>query len=222
MVNICEMVKNNKNNKQAMVTGRRRLRRKNRGGEQTSLPPTYLSEGVFGGPMRMLSFSPANPGRVFLRGTVELFNGNAQYYFSYQSFGTWFGQARSVLTPFAMFRVNNARVSVKVSGGTASAHSVVFNVSNTYLADTGGVGILNDDYSGIASAAMCPYLQPPKSYWREGNRTWYVAVDPTSGVPTEVDIIAGSVSVNGSGGLTSGTVIGWVSIELELEFHTLL
>lgn len=207
-------MQNNNNSTQKSVARRRRRR-------SPITERNAFDDGGAQAPMRQLSFGPSNPGKVFLRGAIELFNGDVQYYFDYNNFNTWFSQARSVLAPFTYYRVNEASVSVKISGGTASAHSVVYNISNSYMGDTTAVSVLNDDFSAIASSALCPVLHPPKSYWKNADRTWYVCLDPILGIPTQTDRIAGTVSFSGSGGANGLTVIGWAVVELELEFHTL-
>lgn len=179
------------------------------------------NRNVLVNPMTQLRFSPTNPGRVLLRGVVELFNGSTILVLSYTNFNAWFSQARSVLLPFAYFRVNDAKVSVKITGGTASACSAVYNISNAPDSDGSAVAILNDDYAAMASAGVSPTIHPPTIYWKEGSRVWYRAVDQVAGAPTNEDLVAGTVCINGSGGATGVTVIGWAVVEVELQFHTL-
>lgn len=180
--------------------------------------------GLLTTPMTQLRFSPSNPGRVLVRGALEVFNGDTARFLSYLDFNTWFPQARNLLTAFEYFRVSEANITVRVAGGTSSAHSVVFNVSNSpsSSADTGAVAVLNDDYAAIASAALSPSLHPPRAYWTQGARQWYRAVDPTAAVPVAEDRIPGSVSYSASGGASGTIVVAWLVVELELEFHTLV
>lgn len=178
-------------------------------------------EGVLNTPIRTLSFSPSNPGRALVRGSIELRNGSGVFGFGYTSFGDWCGQARSLLGPFSYFRVERATVKVCVAGGTASAHSVAFNISNSYRGDSNTVAVLNDDYAALATAASMPTIVAPASYWAGRSRMWFAAVDPVAGVPAENDLVAGVVSCYGSGGADGTVVVGWAIIEMDLTFHTL-
>jgi len=209
------MARNNKQNKNEQ-SNKQMVKRQRKNKKDYTLFQGNLERSI-----HQISFGPQNPGKVLVRAAVELYLGEGQYYFSFDNFNTWCAQARAVLTPFAFFRVNDARVSVKIAGGTASAHSVIFNVSNTHAADSSAVAILNDDYCAIASAALCPTLAPPKVYWTQGARKWYNAIVSSTTGPTLVDTTAGCVSVAASGA-AAGTIIGWLVVEMEIEFHTLL
>jgi len=202
------------------TTRSKRRSKRQRGGDYVGTPQLVLS----GSPMSRLGFGPTNPGRVTVRGVVEVFNGNASIALAYQGFTAWCAQARSVLTPFEYFRIVDMDLSMKIAGGTASANSIVYNLTNSCAnaADGGGVAILNDDFAAIASAATDIHLRPPQSYWTQGSRKWYRAIDAAGGFPAAEDIIAGSSSYFGSGGLTGATVIGWLVAEMTMEFHTLL
>ena len=211
------MSKNNKSQNNRSKGSRRnsRPRRRNRGINSTN-------SGSLTIPMRSLSFSPSTPGKVSIRGTFEVFTAASAAFISFQDFGNWAGNVRSLLTPFLFFRVTDVRVHARIAGGTASAYSIVYNVSNAFHADSTSVAILNDDYSAVATAAVQPTIRPPKSYWNQGARTWYSATDLVAGNTTYTDLVAGTVSFEGSGGILPTDVVGWLTVDMELEFHTLL
>lgn len=173
-----------------------------------------------GPPIRTLSFTPADPGRVLMRGSFELRNGNTEITFSADSFAAWSTQAYAMLVPFAYFRVEHASVRVCIAGGTASSHSVAFNISNSFGSDTGAVAILNDDYSALATAAHMPILAPSRSYWAQRSRPWYVTAAASEATPL-IDCVAGAMSFEGSGGASGSVIVGWAVVEMELAFHTL-
>lgn len=190
--------------------------------------PTRFTGGIGGSPFRSLMYNPTNPGRAVMRGAIEVFNGPSAYRLSYKSFNDWCGPARSLLVPFQFFRVTDVVVKPMIAGGTSSAHTMAFNVSNNNFVDITAVSVLDDDYAAVVNAAIAPVLRPPQIYWKGGSRNWYSAQDPTIGTPPIPDspppqeLIAGSVSVFGAGGALPSTIIGWMVIEFVLEFHTLV
>ena len=207
-----------KNNKSSINRSKRsrqtsRPRRRNRGNNNSN-------PGIMNTPVRSLTFSPSTPGRASVRSTFEVFNVVNSTFLSYQDFNNWAGNVRSLLTPFLFFRVADVRVQARISGGTSSPNSIAFNLSNAYHADGTTVAILNDDYSAIATAAVQPTLRPPRSYWTQGARTWYAATDPVAAV-TQTDLVTGTISFEGSGGATPSYLVGWITVEMEIEFHTL-
>lgn len=163
---------------------------------------------------------PTTPGRAHLRAIVELKGGQQALAFSYVDFNTWFAYARNILTPYHYFRVAEASVQVTPSGGAASLVTTAFNISNDVKGDTTALSILNDDYCAVSNALVRPVLRPPRSFWTMGARTWYNALDPVSGVPTESDCIAGAISLD-TAGAGAGVACGYILVECVLEFHTL-
>jgi len=207
------------------------MAKKNRGKRATARGRNNVSKftgGVGGSPLRSLMYNPTNPGRAVMRGAIEVFNGNNNYQFSYRSFNNWCGPARNLLVPFQYFRVTDVIIKPVIAGGTATAHSLVFNVSNANVHDVGAVSILDDDYAGVCNATNSIVLRPPQVYWAGGSRTWYAALDPVIGTPPVPDaplpqeLVAGVVSTYASGGATGTTVVAWMVIEFVLEFHTLV
>lgn len=169
-----------------------------------------------------IMFTSSNPGRARVNGVFEVTSGTAgNAAISYTGFNSWCAQARAVLGPFNYFRVTDLILTPMVGGGTASDFTLLTNVSNSaYTIDSSAVTILNDDFSCMSTAALQPVLHPPRSYWKEGARTWYAATDESGGVPNILDRTAGYISYLGVSG-TSGVVIGWMHVDLEIEFHTL-
>jgi len=208
----------NKNSKSNRSNGPRRAQRPPRRRNRGLNPNSDLSTL----PMRNLVYGPTNPGRVMIRGVFEVLSSTGSATLSYTGFNSWSGSARSLLTPFMYFRVNQLKVRARIAGGTSSAHSIIFNVSNAAYSDVSAVAILNDDYSAVATAAVQPVLSPPVSYWKQGARTWYNSVDETADVPTPIDRIAGCISYEGTGGIAPSTVVGWLIVDMELQFHTLV
>lgn len=205
--------KSNNNRSNGSRRNQRRPRRRNRG-------INNANSGVSMAPMRGLSFHPTNPGRVTIRSAFEVLSDAGSASIAYQGFSFWAGNVRSLLTPFQYFRVADLSVQARVAGGTASLFSIIYNVSNAVNTDTSAVTILNDDYSAVATAAIQPTLRPPKSYWSQAGRKWYNAVDPSSSVSL-TDLIAGTISYRGTGGILSTDTVGWIIVEMDLEFHTL-
>ena len=189
-------------------------RRRNRG----SLNP---NSNLIMSPLRNLAFSPSNPGRVSIRSAFEVFNTNGSAAISFNGFSTWSSSLRSILTPFEYFRVNNLSCQARIAGGTASSFSIIYNVTNAPTVDSSSVAILNDDYAAVATASIQPTLQPPKPYWTQGARKWYNALDPATGLST-TDLIAGTISYRGSGGSTAADTVGWLIVDVDIEFHTLV
>ena len=212
------MSKNNNKSSINRSNGPRRKQRPPRRRNRGLNPNSDLSVP----PMRNLVYGPTNPGRVMIRGVFEVLSVGGSASFSYTSFATWSSSARALLTPFMYFRVNQVKVRARIAGGTSSTHSILFNISNVAYVDTSAVAILNDDYSAVATAAVQPILSPPTSYWKQGARTWYNSVDEVDDVPSAIDRIAGTISYEGTGGALPGTVVGWMIVDMELQFHTLI
>lgn len=214
MVNICKM-KQNKNQK--TLNNGRNTRRRNRRGQGVSLPrPLQLTN-----PLSYTGSGPATPGRARLKSVIEVFNSSKVLYASYGQFDVWFGQARAVLGPFKYWRIMDMKVEALVDGGAASANSIAFNISNSSDGDTSFGAVMNDDYSGLCTALSRPVLNPPRQYWRESQMPWYQAKNQSGDMPPNGEVIAGVISLWGSGGANSTTVVGWVVIDLEIEYHTL-
>lgn len=174
--------------------------------------------------IRSIQYTSTAPGRATVRGSVELFNGSQAFAMGFSEFNNWCGPARGILSPFAFFRVAEASVRVLTSGGSSSAISVAYNISNTFRYDNDMVSVLNDNYAALATGAMSTVITPPSSFWKDRSMNWFSAVDPISGSPTDAERVAGVVSVFTSGApvTTPATVAGWAIIDMVLEFHTLL
>lgn len=200
------------------------MTRNNRAKKRTKTKqPRQPGAGDLSAPMRSLTFREGNPGRARLRGAVELVNGVRSVFLSYEALQTWFPKASSLLTPFVFFRIAEMEVSVRVAGGAGSAYSVVYNVSNTYQSDTTAVTILDDDFSALSTGAMTSSLRPPASFWRDGARRWYNVAVQSGGEPSNIDLTPASIGTYASGAATTtpATVVGWLIVDVVLEFHTL-
>lgn len=207
--------KNSNNNRSnGSRRNQRRPRRRNRG-------INNANSGALMAPVRGLSFHPTNPGRVSIRSAFEVFNTFGSSLLSYQGFNIWAGNVRSLLTPFQYFRVADVSVQARIAGGTSSPFSIIYNLSNSANVDASSVAILNDDYSAVATASVQPSLRPPRVYWNQGARKWYNAVDSTVDVSV-IDLVAGTISFRGTGGTLTTDVVGWLIVEMDIEFHTLV
>jgi hypothetical protein len=199
---------------------KRRARRSN-GGNRNQGGTALLRPMQLSNPLVYTGCGPATPGRAKLKSVIEIFNDSKVLYASYGQFDIWFGQARNVLSPFKYWRITDLQVEALVNGGAASPYSVAFNVSNSTDGDSSFGAVMNDDYSGLCTAMSRPVLHPPRHYWRESQMPWYQAKDQTGGVPPNGEVIAGAISAWGTGGALSTTVIGWLVIDIEIEYHTL-
>lgn len=200
-----------------LAVSTRRKRRQRRLRNATPIASIYNSPSMYTGS------GPINPGRAHLRSVIEVKNGSAINFMSYQSFNLWWGQARQVLGPYSYFRIVDFSAEAMVDGGAASPYSIAFNVSNNPFGDNNFGGVMNDDYSGLCTALSRPVVHPPRSYWRDLSQNWRLAIDPIStNNPTDVERINGSSSVWGSGGEADETIIGWLVYTMEIEYHTLL
>nr|WRQ65490.1 hypothetical protein [Tolivirales sp.] len=181
-----------------------------------------LKTGVVGTPVAWPGSSAINPGRAHVRMVTEVFSSDDARFFSKTGFSTWSSQVDGILSPYRFFRVCRADCEVVVAGGAASTYSVAFNVSNSSASDTGASAVLNDDYSGVSTALIRPKLAPPKAYWEHRPLEWYTYTESTSTSYTAPTCVAGVVSLSGSGGASSSTVIGYLVTDLVIEFHTLI
>lgn len=194
----------------------KRTRRRAQSASQTGIMPLSRFPGS----------DPATPGRALVRVAVPVFNGtsvtalalSATPVASIVAFGDWFVQASALLASFRFWRVRSLTIEPMMTGGAGSLHSIAFNVSNTQDTDTGLSDLLNDDYSAMATAVHLPKLTPPRTYWDNGSRKWYNVVGGSASLP---DVAAGSICYLGSGGATDITVVGYLVVSLEMEFHTL-
>lgn len=134
------------------------------------------------------------------------------------AFDAWFVQALALLASFKFWRVRSLSIEPMITGGAASKHSIAFNVSNTQSIDVSQADLLNDDYAVISTSLHMPKISPPRGYWDNGSRKWYNVAGTSAGVP---DVSAGSINYYGSGGEATGTIVGYLVVSLEMEFHTL-
>lgn len=204
-------------NKTKKSNSTRRSRRQGTNGANTR----SVQLGVLGMPVAWPGSSAVAPGRAHVRMVTEVFPTTDQRTFSKQGFTTWASQVHNILNSYKFFRVARATAEVLVSGGAASAYSVAFNISNAETSDVGVASLLNDDYAGVSTALLRPTLAPPKAYWDLRSRAWYSYMDGGDSGYIESNCVAGSVSLAGSGATPSTTVIGYLVVDLEIEFHTL-
>lgn len=172
-------------------------------------------------PMAWPGSSAVNPGRAHVRMVTEVFNTLDARTFSKFGFETWSSQVYGILNPYKFWRIADCAVEVIISGGTASDSSVAFNVSNGYAADSGTAAVLNDDYSAVSTALLRPKLHPPLAYWKGRQYDWYIWSKEGDPGYNQALAMAGAISLSGSGGGSSGTVIGFLIADLVIEFHTL-
>lgn len=169
------------------------------------------------------AFTPDAPGHASLRSTFEavglpraLALANVT---GASGFPDWFPQAVALLTPFCYFRIKRLRFTTQVTGGAASVYTVAANVSNdASTSEATALAILNDDYAGVANALTPLVLQPPPDYFMQGSLKWYPTVTTSLDA---VDYSIGTLCMAGFGGETPETLIGWHTVDVELEFHTL-
>lgn len=210
------MSKSNNKMKQTnnQPTRRRRVRR---AANQRS-----VDAGVIGMPVAWPGSSAVTPGRAHVRMVTEVFNSVDSRPFSKSGFETWSSQLAGLLSPYKYFRICDVAVEVIVSGGAASPYSVAFNVSNGYTGDTDMNGVLNDDYSAVATAMIRPKLHPPKAYWAGRPVNWNTY--SKSGDPNYDGVFAhaGAISLAGTGGTAATDKIGYLIADIVVEFHTLL
>lgn len=202
----------------------RKARKQNKNNKSKATNSTDVRNMVSVKPgVSRVMFTGSNPGRARVHGVFEITSGTAgNAALSYTGFNSWCSQARNILTPFNYFRVSDLVVTPMVGGGTSSDFTIVTNISNSaYTVDTTATNILNDDYACMSTAALQPVLHPPRSYWRGGARTWFAASDESSGIPNLLDRTAGYISYLGVSS-TASIVVGWMHVDLEIEFHTLV
>lgn len=167
------------------------------------------------------AFSPDRPGHASVRATFEAIG--TQRNLKLAAVGTggfsdWNPQAVSILTPFCYFRIIRARFVTQVTGGAASLYTVAANITNDPLThDTSALGILNDDHAGVANAVRPLVLETPVGYFQQGALKWY----PTVSASEVEDTSCGNMSMVGYGGTDGSTLLGWHTVDLEFEFHTL-
>jgi len=153
---------------------------------------------------------------------TEVFSSDDFRAFSKNGFSTWSSQLNGILSPYKFFRVTRCDVEVMPSGGAASTYSIAFNVSNSSDADSGAASVLNDDYAAIATAMVRPKLVAPKAYWDGRPYDWYFYSNPGDPGFQVQTATAGVISLSGTGGASASTVIGYLIVDLEVEFHTLI
>jgi len=213
-----------KQNKMNTKNRKRRARQKNMR-QQSSMGLVNAGDGMRGLTVSRpftAAFSPEVPGVASLRCTFEAFRGVKTFAINNKgsdSFEIWFPQAYSLLQPFDYFKVTRFRVTTQVLGGAASTFTLAVNVSNNGRnTDLVATNILNDDYAGVANATCPLSLEPPKKYWQETSKRWY-----NTGFATGIglDVAQGCMSMMGFGGATDTEVIGWHTVDMEVEFHTL-
>jgi len=203
------MTRNNKKNQRA------RQRR-----EQGTMSHGTTTGFTVNRPMTQL-LTPGRPGRATMRATFQVLSDTSSGSFSMSTlsgFPQWGARIGTLLNNFKFFRVVDASVTYMVTGGAASPYYIVGNVSaDTLNTDTTVLAILDDDYAGVANGVEKLVLHPPPSYWRGGLGAWLSTKDETPGPINN----AGIFTFVGGGGATPTTVVGWCSIDMVVEFHTM-
>lgn len=180
-----------------------------------------VTQGILGMPVAWPGSSAMMPGKASVRMVTEVFSTNDTRFLSKDGFATWSSQVSGILSPYRFWRIARCDAEVIISGGAASTYSVAFNVSNVPNGDVGITAVLNDDYAAVSTAMLRPKLSPSKAFWDERPYDWYTFLGSGDPSYTEPTTIAGVVSLSGSGGALSTTVIGYLVLDLVLEFHTL-
>jgi len=198
----------------------RRNKNKNKNGEVKKFSdPPFGGRGIY----TMDYFSRSSPGRARVKTSFTASSATGSALVSFTGFNAWNGQARSLLTPFAWFRVVEMTIKPFVYGGAASSYTLAFNYSNSnYGTDTSLGSILDDDYSAFATSINQPELHIPRKHLLDGGRLWYNAFDGSGGIPSNQDLIQGVISYIGDGGAIPTTVLATITVEMVLEFHTLI
>lgn len=167
-------------------------------------------------------FDHTTPGHASVRVAFEALNGSRAFDFcavGTSGFNAWAPRIQSLLTPFAYFRITSVRLTTQVTGGAASVYTVVANLSNNAMSfDNSATAILDDEYAGVANATQPLIIQPPRGYWQMTPSTWYPA---TTASLDAIDVSQGSMSLYGYGGADASTVLGWHTVDVDIEFHTL-
>lgn len=140
---------------------------------------------------------------------------------SYNGFGYWAGKAQDVLRPFEWFRVTGLRIKATVVGGAASTAMVYISASRDSYANSNLINMLNDENVICVNSVLSPTINLPASYWKQRNQPWYEAVDITADPPTIKT--AGHIEwySPASTAYPDGTLVGYVMVEIDLEFHTI-
>lgn len=211
------MVKQRQNTQSRKTINQRKRRRDAQNNVNALSVPMKVPQMMFPGR------DPSTPGVAFVRSVVVLTIGQQNYGLSFTGFNPWFTYARQILTPYQYFRVKHLEVQVLPTGGAASTTSTAFNVTNSVYIDAGAANILNDDYCAIANGITRPVLSPPDQYWRVGTRSWYSCVDQsgTPAAPPAEEITNGSINLDTSGVGVAGTAVGYFTVCMVMEFHTL-
>lgn len=168
-------------------------------------------------------FTPDRPGRASLRTTFEAIGTPRALQLANvpgaAGFPDWFPQMVALLSPFSFFRITRLRFVTQVTGGAASLYTVTANVTNDNTStDTSALAILNDDFAGVANAVTPLVLEPPVGYFQQGSLKWYPTVTTSL---DSIDFSMGTLCAIGFGGSLPATVIGWHTVDVEVEFHTL-
>jgi len=213
------MVKNNKNlNK---TPGGITTRNKRRSKRQRDVTQASAVKGLVVSKPFSSVMSQESPGRASMRATFQVLSDTSHGGFSMtvaDGFPSWAPKVATLLGSFKFWRLVDAKLTYTVTGGAASPYYIIGNVSNNPLTyDVSVIDVLDDDYAGVANGVEQLVLAPPKSYWRQGLSNW-----KTTGVASDLSLTsAGVFTFVGGGGATPTTVVGWCTIDLEIEFHTM-
>lgn len=173
-----------------------------------SLPPT-------------LALTMQQPGRAFIRSTATVLSNSGHHDFGMHAtngFPSWAPKVAAVLGIFRYWRVLSIKVTYTVTGGAASPYYIIGNLSNDGIyGDAVVTAVLDDDYAGVANGVTPLVLEPPRAYWKLAPVTWY-NTDASSEAATRN---AGCVIYVGGGGALATTEVGWVTVDMEFEYHTL-
>jgi len=164
---------------------------------------------------------PGSPGRASMRATFQVLSDTSHARLGMNTtdgFPQWAPKIAFLLQNFKFFRIAALRATYTVTGGAASSYYIIGNVSNDPLfVDSSVVDILDDDFAGVANGVEKLILTPPPMYWKMGVANWYSS-DNNAGDTTNT---AGFLTFVGGGGATPLTTVGWCTVDLDVEFHTM-
>lgn len=208
-----------KNNQ--VVSNNKSVRRRNRRNNYTPSPSQFGAVGVLTTKPFSEVYNGANPGKLSLRVVFQNTSDTTQLTMgpdASNGFPNWAPKISSILATYKYWRLGNFRLTAIVTGGASSAYYAVCGLSNDAAIDSSLIAVLDEDYAGVGNSIVPLVLQPPRSYWRQTTSPW-LSTDSSFAHPDKSN---GSMTIVGGGGATAGTVIGWCSVDIELEFHTMV
>jgi len=166
------------------------------------------------------ALTPDNPGHASIRSTFEVKSALDYIVMSLDTvkgFPVWAPKVNNLLATFNYWRPTAIRVTYTVIGGAASTYYIVGNLTNDNSShDLTELAVLDDDFAGVASSVQPLVLQPSPTYWKMGITNWY-----NTAFGSGLVSCAGAATYIGGGGALPTTVVGWCTVDLDVEFHTL-